>query len=60
MAFYKRPVGDGTQWSMDWEDYVKHGFKEELATLEPMPKKQKLDYMDNMRKKLLQQENNNE
>jgi hypothetical protein len=60
MAIYTQPVGDGTRFVMDWEDYVKHGFKEELATLEPMPKRHKLDYMVNMRNEILQQENNNE
>jgi hypothetical protein len=31
---------------MNWDDYITHGFKEELATIEPMPKKHKLEYMD--------------
>jgi hypothetical protein len=34
---------------MKWEDYVKHGFKEELATKEVLPPRQKLAYMDRMR-----------
>jgi len=52
MAFYTRPKGDGTQFVMDWDDYIKHGFKEELATIEKMPPRQKLAYMEIMRKEV--------
>ncbi len=50
MALYTRPKGDGTRWVMNWDDYVKHGFKEELATTEDMPERVKLAYMEIMRK----------
>lgn len=49
MAFYKQPIGDGNQWVMDYEDYIKHGFKEELCTTEPLPPRQVLEYMEIMR-----------
>jgi hypothetical protein len=37
---------------MNWEDYMKHGFKEELSTVEDMPKQHKLDYMELMRQEM--------
>jgi hypothetical protein len=49
MAVYTQPIGDGTQWIMKWEDYIKHGFKEELAHKEEMPKRHNLEYMKTMR-----------
>lgn len=51
-AIYTRPIGDGTQWVMPWEDYIKCGFKEELATKEPMPERHELEYMRIMRKEM--------
>ncbi len=31
MSLYKCPTGQGFQWVMKWEDYVKHGFDESKA-----------------------------
>lgn len=45
-GFFKLPTNDGKQWVMDWDDYVAHGFKEELAYKEDMPPRHKLKYME--------------
>jgi hypothetical protein len=52
MAIYTRPIGDGTQFVMDWNEYIEHGFTEELATKEPMPERHELEYMRIMRKEM--------
>jgi hypothetical protein len=57
-GLYKQPIGDGYQWVMKWEDYIKHGFKEELATKEVLPPRQKLAYMDRMRQNEILKEKN--
>lgn len=36
MSVYTRPIGDGYQWVMDWEEYMKNGFDESKATREKM------------------------
>jgi hypothetical protein len=35
MSKYTQPTGNGMQWEMDWNDYVKHGFDEKKAKLVP-------------------------
>jgi poly(3-hydroxyalkanoate) synthetase len=52
MAIYTQPIGNGKRYVMNWEDYMKHGFKEELSTVEDMPKQHKLDYMELMRQEM--------
>jgi len=51
-AMYTRPIGDGTQWVMDYDDYHKNGFNKELATIEDMPKPHKLAYMELLTKQM--------